>query len=343
MSSGGWRAASIGERSVSSVKVTREKPDMCEAGRYVIEPVFPPGPASPTVTPGGSPGRYKAKLVFAVPGKQIYREEVTVDSLLAGGASLVSVGHPDVAKIRVDTQWTEGNHTIWFHLNEERTIGRAEIELEAQSLSDAEKQSYYIVSRILSTWAVLYHVGIDITLRYAEELRTGQMSVIVGLVGKTQQLDARVGQLQQVSAEWTRLFSTYREALSATNDFYRCLCLFKVADGIIKLRAKRSREAGQRGERPSEPSESIPANWTDVGAPDWERESFAPYLGWKFTRVVDQGLRQQVRNTLAHLDPTQDSDLYADDPEHLTRAEAANHVLRYMCKRMLDNEIGVSY
>ena len=69
-----------------------------------------------------------------------------------------------------------------------------------------------------------------------------------------------------------------------------------------------------------------------------ERNLFKPYLGKKFTRVIETELRPLFRHAIAHLDPRGDS-LVIDKFHHIAECEAAMSVIKYIARQMLENEI----
>jgi hypothetical protein len=139
------------------------------------------------------------------------------------------------------------------------------------------------------------------------------------------------------------MLSAYREALNSTNPFYRFLCFFRVAEGCHELHNKRVNaklQAGkidpttmEKGPRIPSSIESLPAEYRQ------DHVSFEPYLGSKFTTVINR-FRQDMRHAIAHLSPVAEQtmiDRYTD----VTKFEALNAVMKYMCRYMLVRELEV--
>ncbi len=94
--------------------------------------------------------------------------------------------------------------------------------------------------------------------------------------------------------------------------------------------------AGNQYKEP--PDERMPDTESDCGSTDpLVLENFKPYLGKKFTWVLEQ-MRGLLRNAVAHLDPTGDS-LIADKFEDVTKCEQALPVIKYISRVMLSNEL----
>lgn len=110
-------------------------------------------------------------------------------------------------------------------------------------------------------------------------------------------------------------------------------------EGLKKLRAKRREAVLASGAEYKEPlNERIPAYEADlVTVSLYLRESFRPYFGQKFNRVLEQ-FRNLLRNAVAHLDSTGDT-LVADDFEDVAQCERAVPVIRYLSRVMLSNEL----
>ena len=83
----------------------------------------------------------------------------------------------------------------------------------------------------------------------------------------------------------------------------------------------------------------MPTDLADLAVHTWVKDSFQPYLGRKYTWILDQ-LRPLIRNAIAHLDPTGVS-LVADRFEDVDRCERALPVVKYLARDMLRNELAM--
>ena len=168
------------------------------------------------------------------------------------------------------------------------------------------------------------------------EERTLSHKYVFGILGRTKQFQMSEQDVFQSSPEYRRVFAAYREGMNATNAFYQVLSFYKVAEGIRSLRAER-RTQTQDQRLVTYPEERIPEQLEDIGVDFLETASFKPFLGQKFTRVLDH-YRSLIRNAVAHLDPMQnvlDIDRYDD----VLTCLIAVPVLRYVARSMIRSEL----
>lgn len=320
-----------------------DRPPLCEVSHLLIEPVFTSTSEAPAVVLGGTSGDYTATFTLGIPGKDVYREHIDIRAVFNAGESLIDVPTIDasgrrIEGVRMREISDDGTHTFDYLMNQEHQLARAVIHLHATSIRDAEAQAYRVVSRHLSILSAIYGVGVAINAQQTVEDSTGQVLIRVGLVGRSTQIDARANLNNTGTPEIEPLLATYREGLISASIFYRCLCFYKVGEGIRRVRAARTREAKDAGHTPSVPVERIPDRLEDISVPLWDREAFEPYLGQKFSRVFD-ALWQQARNGLAHLDPTEQDTLSLDDWGDVGRCQNLSIVLHFMCGVMLEHEL----
>jgi hypothetical protein len=137
---------------------------------------------------------------------------------------------------------------------------------------------------------------------------------------------------------YRRLFAAYREGMNATNVFYQALSFSKVIEACRKLRERKNAEAKNSGRRPFTQSLAMPAKLGEIPIlVDSIRESFRPFLGRKFSSIIDH-FRPLVRNAIAHLDPTQDV-LDIDRFQDVQACERAAPILRYIAHTLIRFEI----
>ncbi len=202
--------------------------------------------------------------------------------------------------------------------------------MSAPTIAEAQKAACNRILPFLSWFSYRYDVAIDVAGYEVVEEDTEVIRYVFGFQGQEKILvldesDALIA----VTPEYKALFAAYREAGNATNPFYQFLCYYRVTEGVRKLRAQR-RMAPLTGRQ----QEVIPAN---LKVDQFWEQSFAPYLGMKFNRALDQ-FRGLVRNAIAHLDPTSDS-LVADKFEDVEECEKAIPVIKYIAREMLRNEL----
>lgn len=96
------------------------------------------------------------------------------------------------------------------------------------------------------------------------------------------------------------------------------------------IRADIGRRPPQTHSTAANPPERIP---TDLDIDPLDADAFRPYLGKKFSAVLDE-LRTVVRTAVAHLDPFGDS-LVADEFEDITKCEILLPVVKYIARQMI--------
>jgi len=285
-------------------------------------------------TPEGAPGFYKVTFILGIPGEATATRAVNINKLMNSGDSLLEVPH--LKEVRVTVEDDRTNATVRFFRNRHGRLARVEMRFLALNRRSAEQSAYDLVHPILSWWSYLHDVAID-TIGYeileeSTEIRSFHFNVIGSIK------PFRLDHLSVSTPEHRAILSAYREALNATNVFYRFLCFYRVIEGIRKLREKRRRAALEAGEHYRDPGERIPtelSNISDFGSDELER--FYPYLGKKFTAVIDE-LRPVIRNAVAHLNPNE-SPLVIDRFDDVLRCREILPVMRYMCREMLRTEL----
>lgn len=287
----------------------------------------------------GSSGIYAVTFVLAIPGKEIYRSDLDMERIMNSGDSLLLVRKGICLEITIsDPMQRHAEFRVWP--NDDGSLAKAQIRLNANNISDAETRAYDLIMAFLSYLSYHHDVALDITAYEILEERTDVRKYSVGVQGKRKAFDSNtLNALQVVKPEYVTAFAAYREALNSTSPFYQLLCFYKVIEGVKKIRDKRREEVLKRGKEYRDPSERIPSKLTDIPVSDAAgRNLFRPYLGKKFTRVIDTELRPLFRHAIAHLDPRGHS-LVIDRFHHITECEAAMPVIKFIARQMLRNEI----
>ncbi len=284
----------------------------------------------------GNRGVYEVIYILSLPGKEMFRSNFPFGELKDAGDSLLLM--PGNA-VRLDMKVISGPpgvplpvHIIG-HANAHGALARLEMRLDAADFRTAQAYAHNWMTSFLSWWSFVEDVEIEVAGVYVLEESTGVSRWIGGILGREKAITPRL--VEPFKTDHRALFSSYREALVATNPFYKALCFYRIAEGVKKMRGARAQVAIQTAQQYREPEEQIPLDNSVFD--ELERESFKPYLGWKFERVR-QELRKLIRNALAHIDPTQDV-LVADEYDDVERCEDAIPVLRYVARQMLRHEI----
>lgn len=263
----------------------------------------------------------------------MFHDELNIERLITSGESLLQT-HPEVA---FDVQITSNTvgASVSFISNSEGVLTLAQMRFQADNFDEALRLSHDAVSPVLSYWSYRYDVAIDVSGYEAIEEQSGTRRYSFGVVGRNKALD--LGDEAKLLPVFRPVYSNYREAVNATNVFYQLLCFYKVTEGVKRLRDERKKSLVAKGETPTDPVEKIPDRPDDIRSDKASKDAFTPYLGKKFTWVLDQ-FRGVFRNAVAHLDPSGnilDADKY-DDVMSCTRAIP---VIKYIARRMIELEL----
>ncbi len=222
-------------------------------------------------------------------------------------------------------------HTVILKPNEHDRLATAHLTVQAQGFNDAQRTAHDLVAPLLSRWSFEHDVAVDITAVELLEVATGSRRWNVKLLGMVKPAAALAG---PSTPALRGLLAAYREGVSSLTVFYQVLAFFRIYESVKKLRAMR--RSSMRG---LAAKERLPAD-ERLLSDEWTRDSFRPYLGKKFTAVIDD-LRDVLRHAIAHLDPEGDS-VVADRYDDLARCEQVVPVLRYIARQMLTNELAMA-
>jgi hypothetical protein len=279
----------------------------------------------------GSAGVYRITFFLSVPGRGSFQDELNLEKLANSGESLLQT-LPDIifdAGLASDT----GSANISFMSDAQGVLKIAQIKVDAENFEGALRFAHNAIFPVLSYWSYRYDVALDTTGYEAIEEKTGTRQYTFGVIGKNKALD--LNEEFKLYPNFRPLYSNYREAVNATNVFYQVLSFYKVTEGIKRMRDDRKKEMVARGEIQKEVSEKIPDNLNDIETET--KDAFTPYLGKKFTWVLDQ-FRSVLRNAVAHLDPTGNI-LDADKYDDVMSCNRAIPVLKYIARQMLESEL----
>lgn len=307
---------------------------------FTLVPNFPPSNPKSSIprSPRGTGGSYRVTFVLAQPGKELFHAGLSYVEAMRRGDSLLLLP-PGVRGVKVELFSDTGRVEVIFSVNSRGALATGQVRLIASNFAEAEKAASNLMLPLLSWWSYRYDIAIDLAGYEVVEENTDVMRYVFGLLGQEKTMrfseeDSMVASTPQYRA----LFASYREGSNATNPFYQFLCYYRVTEGARKLRAQRRQTALAAGQKYFEPSEVVPG---DLKTHSDVQEFFNPYLGRKFTWVLDQ-FRSVVRNAVAHLDPEADS-LVADKFEDVAGCEKAIPVVKYIARVMLSNELAADF
>jgi len=307
------------------------RPDYNVREGWIVVPKFPPSDSRHGKTsPDGGTGVYQVTFVLGIPGKNVFREHVVMGQThLEGDSLLLFPNKVETFEVRVDDRGSAIGHIT----------STATMRIQANSLIKAEETAYDMTAGFLSYLSYDSDVAVEITGYEIVEESTGTRKAVFGMLGKMKifAIDDAIGSLVSHNS-YRHLFAAYREGMNATNVFYQALNFSKVIEGCRKLRERKNTEAKNSGRRPFTPSLAMPAQLDEIPIVlDSIRELFRPFLGRKFSSIVDH-FRPLVRNAIAHLDPTQhvlDIDRFQD----IQACERAIPILRYIARVLIRSEI----
>jgi methylamine utilization protein MauJ len=190
---------------------------------------------------------------------------------------------------------------------------------------------------VLSRWSFVHDVAITTSAVHIEEIATGMRGVTMTMLGAGKVFSDRGA---PSTAEHRVLLSSYREGVSSAEPLWQALSLYKVAEGVWTLRARRRVAAIAAGLAVDEVSERVPNDVSTLGHPnDHEalERALAPYAGKKFRGAFDD-IRATLRNGIAHLDPDGDP-LVQDSWDDIQRIRDVLPGLRWMSRRLLEAEL----
>ncbi len=306
------------------------RPDVNERMVLTVVPLIP---GRPEPLPGGGEGTYSVRLVFGVPGRQVFQDKLNFEEISQSGDSLLKLP-PNAALMRMDLDGDGRRAQIDMHPNTHGRLAYALMRVTAPNFGMAESFAFDLVSPMLSRLSFEHDVALDVVAHAVTEEATQSVRLNVGVIGRTKIMTTSSG--TKSNPEIRMLMSPYRDGLGSTNVFFQVLSFYKVIEGIFLVRTERQSAARATG-HPSVRHEHEHFPNTADAFPEFRRVAFSKFLGKRFTTVRDD-LRPLYRNAIAHLDPSQPvlvADRYADTASCLKSVP----VLRYMARIMLTTEV----
>lgn len=305
---------------------------------YLVAPLFDHSTPAKTGDPAptGAPGIYRLTYVLAVPGRNVVQNKVDFAELEQGGDSLLEVP-AKVSLLRVDLDDGAGGQLeAIVHVNASHRLRDVALEIRADSFTQAETVGHDLIAPLLSRWSYLHDVAITVSALQIVETATQTYRWSLLMIGAVKAFSDTAG----VNAPDHRvLLSAYRDGISSTEPLWQALSLFRVAEGVVKMRQARTAAVVAAGLIPPGLPERVPADVRSVGEPNDPavRDSLRPFAGKKFTTVLDD-VRPTLRNAIAHLDPD-GTVLVQDRWADLQKVEQALPALRWIALQLLDTEL----
>ena len=320
-------------RSPKALSLEVEPPHFCSRMGFIVVPQFAVGdPRHGVPEPNGGPGVYRVTFVLCVPGQNVYRRRADFDKALKEGDSLLAVPQ-GCARLVVYLQAAGADTgSIELTTNAGHRLSAAIVRVKARDLLTAEETAYDTTAAFLSYLSYLTDVPLDITSYQVSEETTGVTKAVFGMLGRARTFRGLPNDGNVVTADgYRRMFAAYREGLNATNVFYQALTFSKAIEGCRRIQFTRKRSKW------APPPLCFPSTIEEVEVDEPFREFFQPFLGKKFTKVIEH-FRPLIRNAIAHLDPFQEV-LDIDRFKEINACENAVPVLRYMARRLIACEL----
>jgi hypothetical protein len=315
---------------------------------------------------GGGPGRYRVVLTLSRPGfEPIPETEFSFDPKIPGDSHLAIaapaiMGSTDPATairaVKIYSASSEGEIVLTGYPNSKGYLGRIETELDATSLVDAEQRAYRALAVSLSNWSA--HLDIPLHIWRIHVMSIETESVQVTVTNPFIESPLATNPTGAVSAACRGFLSLYREALESNSPVYQYLCLFKIAEGILRRRERLAVEAKARQEKLSRPVERIPEHepdfipWLNALFPirrAWDEMALASVFvpaarGRKIKDVIDHELTD-LRVDVAHAlsSETGTMAVSADEILHVDRVNQWLGLMKCIARRMLKNEFPTEF
>ena len=114
-------------------------------------------------------------------------------------------------------------------VNEHHRLRSITLEVEADSFESAVRETYNLVTPVLSRWAFVHDVAITIAGVEVHELGTDARQWRLAMAGAVKRFS---GPSASSTPQDRRLLEAYREGLSSTEPLYQALSYFKVIEGV---------------------------------------------------------------------------------------------------------------
>ncbi len=230
-----------------SIKADAPRPYLNDRVGITVVPEFSSADPRASVSrpPEGSPGIYKVTFVLATPGRATFVTDYDAAKWLRSGESLLMV--PRGTKIRLDIENHPDVREMWFLSNTKGELASAEVTVEASTFLEAERKAYDALALQLSWWSYRYSVAMDISGYKVVEEQTDSVKFVFNVLGRVQALNLDDAQIS--TPKFRRVLSAYREAMGASNLFYRVICFFNVRKGFIRYATSVSKRTRLRDAR----------------------------------------------------------------------------------------------
>lgn len=138
---------------------------------------------------------------------------------------------------------------------------------------------------------------------------------------------------QRIPDRLKPILRLFREAINSSNPHYRLLCLYRMREGIKKVRARNSAEAIAKGRKPKRARLRVPDN-------ELTQRFFPALVGKRLNAFLDY-VRDEFRTNIAHLDFDDYGRMLLDPGEVkiVHRIDSTNAVLEQLMRRSIQEEL----
>lgn len=337
----------------------------------VLQNYFP-DPSDPrhSESTNGEPGEYRVVLTLHRPGILLRSEgDYAVAEHLQGDSHLAIAkpahSHPSLPEktyVKLFSEIDGKSFTFIGHPNDKGFLGKLVLEMiQAEDFDDAAGKAFRGATFALSGLSFRYDVPLEIYQMDAIELRTG--STRISMITPFRAVSF-LGESSQVSQDFRKYASYYREGLASNSLNYQFLCFYKIIEGIRKRRHRLTTIAVQaaktRGSKlPPRTEDRIPegreeqVEWLNsvLGIPqEWDEMALSQIfpeeaVGQKITKLITEGDQlDTVRNRIAHaILRSEEPTLSIDDASSLEQVNKWLPLTKCIARHLLNKEFPATY
>jgi hypothetical protein len=303
-----------------TITIKRGMPGMLQYfGVLTPQPGSDPNPRTPVI--GGAPGDYMVVLTLARPGYTPHPEGQYASFAGLEGDSHLAIAKPayviaendDVKAVTIKASTEDGDLILVGTPNKRGFL--AQVTAERVWGKDAQDARTKVARAFASSMSSLSaQLDIPLMVYQTDVIELATNNFFMSIISPFPARPMAVTPVAVLSDEFRATTSFYREALNSNTPAFQFLCYFKIIESSLERRKALALEAKTRGESPSRPTHTIPAEEKDfipwlsaifhVGRDEWDfitMESFFVHeaRGKKFNHVVDAYLRP-LRTRIAH-------------------------------------------
>lgn len=254
---------------------------------------------APTVI--GRPGLYDVMITLMHPTTSIFRTSLPHNPDGIMGNSLLILDQD----MEIMVSMPQGNHEFLLLRNPQGYLGLIKFKIDASNFFSAEMQGMDVAQPFLSLLSVQYNVSLSAHAITVVENSTGAVSLSAGVSGKEKRLSIEKLNGLPIVTELpiAKVFSAYREALNAQDPFHKIISLWRVFEGLQRVRELMRNSLPVEKRKDLFPKSKLPVLVEDVPEPyrtDLRHGWLELILGKSHQEAVEQ-FTDDHRNAIAHM------------------------------------------